>query len=98
MRVRRGNMIAVWLVLIGMFLVLLYYVAVFALPVAVGFWAFFWAMNSGAGIGSAVVGIVAGVAVYLAGQLAFSYTRNLPIRLLLMAAFGVPAGIAAYSG
>jgi hypothetical protein len=90
-------MIVVGLVLIGMFLVGMYYFAVFALPAIVGIWVFFWAMNNGAGLGSAIAGIVAGVAVYLAGQLMFSYTRNFPMRLLMMAAFGVPAALLSYN-
>src|SRR5690606_22910364 len=51
---------------IGAICALLYNLAVYVLPVAVGLWTGFWAMDTGAGpFGGIVVGFAAGVAVFV---------------------------------
>jgi hypothetical protein len=81
----------------GAFCALLYSFAVYALPAFVGFSVGFWAINSGAGIGSVVVGFGAGLIVFLAGQIAFAKSRSLLLRWLLVLLFAAPAAWAGYS-
>ena len=82
---------------IGAFCVLLYNFAVYALPAFVGFSAGFWAIHSGAGIGSIVVGFAAGVIVFSAGQLTFAKCRSALLRSLLVLLFAAPAAWAGFS-
>ena len=82
---------------LGAFLALLYNFAVYALPAFVGFSVGFWAVNSGAGLGSIVVGFTAGLIVFLAGQVAFAKSRSLLLRWLLVLLFAAPAAWAGYS-
>jgi hypothetical protein len=81
---------------IGMLCVLLFNFAVYAVPAFVGFSAFFWAVSSGAGIGSAIVGIGAGAIVFALGQLALA-SRYAVLRWLVILVFTVPAAYAGYS-
>ena len=82
---------------LGAFCALLYNFAVYALPAFVGFSVGFWAIHSGAGLGSIVVGFVAGLVVLLAGQVAFAKSRSLLLRWLLVLLFAAPAAWAGYS-
>ena len=82
---------------LGAFCTLLYHFAVYALPAFVGFSVGFWAIYSGAGIGSIVVGFGAGLVVFLAGQVAFAKSRSLLLRWLLVLLFAAPAAWAGYS-
>jgi hypothetical protein len=82
---------------LGAICVLLYYCAVFALPVFFGLSAAFWAMNSGAGTGSVVVGFAAGTILFVIGQLIFSRNRSLVLRWVVALLFAGPAAIAGYS-
>jgi hypothetical protein len=90
-------MIVFSLLLIGAFLAAIYYFAVYIVPIFVGVWAGIWAFNSGAGIGSPIIGLLAGGTVFALGQYTFHVTRSVPIRLLVMSIFGVPAALAAYN-
>ena len=81
---------------LGLFLVLLWNFAIFALPTFVGFSAGWWALNHGAGIGCVVVGLVAGGAVFLAGRIALM-SRSATLRLLVLALFTLPAAYTGYN-
>lgn len=81
---------------IGALCVLLFNFAVYALPAFVGFSAFFWALHSGAGIGSPVVGLIAGVTVFILGQAALT-SHHAWLRLSVVALFVIPAIYAGYS-
>lgn len=82
---------------LGAICALLYYCTVFALPVFIGLSAAFWAMNSGAGAGSVVIGFVVGLFVFVVGQIAFLRTRSPVVRWAVALLFAVPAAIAGYS-
>ncbi|MFI5024292.1 MAG: hypothetical protein ACHQRJ_21900 [Alphaproteobacteria bacterium] len=82
---------------LGAFCALLYNFAVYALPAFVGFSVGYWAIHSGAGVGSIVVGFAAALAVLLAGQVTFAKSRSLPLRWLLVLLFAAPAVWAGYS-
>lgn len=80
---------------LGTICALLWYCAVYALPVFAGFWAGWWALNHGAGLGGVVVGLIAGVALWLAGRI--SVTRGNPLlRLVGLALFVIPAASAGF--
>lgn len=83
-------------VAIGMFCVLLFNFAVYAVPAFVGLSAFFWAISAGAGIGSIVVGLLAGVAVFLLAQFALA-SQRVWLRWLVIAVFVIPAAYTGYS-
>jgi hypothetical protein len=76
---------------------LLYYCAVFALPVFIGLSVGFWALNAGAGIASVIIGLIAGVIVFVIGKLAFSCSRSPAVRWMIALLFVLPAAIAGYS-
>lgn len=80
---------------LGMFCALLWYCAVYALPVFVGFWVGWWALNHGAGAGCVAVGLIAGVALWLAGRLAAA-SGNPLLRWTGILAFVVPAALAGF--
>jgi hypothetical protein len=82
---------------LGMLCALLYFLVVFALPVFAGLSVAFWAMNTGAGLGSLAIGLAAGAAVFVAGHIVFSSGRSLILRSLVLLFFAVPAAIATYS-
>lgn len=82
---------------LGAFCVLLYACAVYALPVAVGLWAGYWAMQTGAGLGSVAIGLAAGAMVFVLGQVILATSRSLLIRWIILLAFTVPAIVAGYS-
>ena len=80
----------------GLFLVLLWNFAIYALPAFVGFSAGWWALNHGASIGCVLVGLVAGVAAFLAGRAALR-SGNVILFWLTIALFTLPAGYAGYN-
>ncbi len=83
---------------IGSMCWLLFNLAVYALPCFVGATAFFAAFHSGAGaFGAIIVGVVAGIATAVVGQLAILTIRVPIIRAAIGLLFAVPAGIAGYS-
>jgi hypothetical protein len=78
-------------------LVVLFKLAIFAVPFFVGMQAFMWAMDTGAGpIGAVVAGGAAGVTTLVLAQLLFANIRMTSVRLLLALGFGIPAAIAGY--
>lgn len=81
---------------LGAICALLYYCAVFALPVFVGLSAAFWAMSLGAGAGSVVIGFVVGLVMFIIGQIAFRFTRSVVPRWTIALLFAGPAAIAGY--
>jgi intracellular septation protein A len=94
-------MLALGLVLntvgIGLFCWLIFTLAVYALPFFVAVNAGMIAFHSGAGIlGAPLVGIAAGAMTLAIGQTAFAMTRPLILRVVIAAAFAVPAAVAGY--
>jgi hypothetical protein len=82
---------------IGVICCLLFYLAVYALPLFVGVMAGAWAYSSGAGwLGGIAVGAVAGLATLFAGHLLLVFVKPLWLRLIIAAAFVAPAAIAGY--
>ena len=76
---------------------LLYYCALFALPVFIGLSVAYWALNAGAGVASVLLGFGAGVLVYVLGQFVFSRSRSIAMRWMIVLLFALPAAIAGYS-
>lgn len=75
----------------------LFQLAIFALPTFVGVSAGLALYHAGLGpISSVGGGLLAGAAVLVAGQLAFSRVRSIPARLALAALFVIPAAVAGY--
>jgi len=82
---------------IGVICCLLFYLAVYALPLFAGVTTGVWAYGTGAGwFGGIAVGSVAGLATLLAGHLLLTFDRPLWLRLMIAAAFVAPAAIARY--
>jgi hypothetical protein len=82
---------------IGVICCLLFYLAIYALPLFAGVTAGAWAYSTGAGwFGGIAVGSVAGLATLLAGHLLLAFARPLWLRLMIAAAFVAPAAIAGY--
>jgi hypothetical protein len=76
---------------------LLFDLIVYALPVIVGINAGMAAYHSGAGeIGAFIVGFVAGVLTFVAGQIAVETSRSVVIRTAIALLFVVPAAMAGY--
>ncbi|HEY5339169.1 MAG TPA: hypothetical protein VIJ85_13260 [Rhizomicrobium sp.] len=82
---------------LGAFCVLLFNFAVYMLPAYIGLSAGWWAINSGAGVGGILVGLAAGVFVFLLGQVFLAWNRSLVLRSLVILIFAVPAAYAGYS-
>lgn len=77
---------------IGAFCVLIYKAAVYALPVAVGFWCGFAALHSGSGVVVAfAVGFVAGAIVFGIGQSIWNSRQPRAFRYAVVLLFVVPA-------
>ena len=77
---------------IGAFCVLIYKAAVYALPVAVGFWCGFAALHSGSGVVVAfAVGFVTGAIVFGIGQSVWNSRRPKAFRYAIVLLFVVPA-------
>jgi hypothetical protein len=82
---------------IGVICCLLFYLAVYALPLFAGVMAGVWAYGSGAGwLGGIAVGFVAGLATLLVGHLLLTFVKPLWLRLPIALAFVAPAAIAGY--
>jgi hypothetical protein len=76
---------------------ILFSLAVYALPFFAAVTAGVWAYGTGAGvIGAVAVGLVAGVATLVAGQVLFAVVRSTLIRAALALAFAAPAAVAGY--
>jgi hypothetical protein len=82
---------------IGVICCLLFYLAIYALPLFASVTVGVWAYGSGAGrLGGIAVGAVAGLATLFAGHLLLAFFRPLWLRLMIAAAFVAPAAIAGY--
>ena len=82
---------------IGLFCWLIFMLAVYALPFFVGLSAGMAAFQSGAGVlGGLVCGIAAGALTFVLGQVAFATVRHSVLRVLIAAAFAIPAAVAGY--
>jgi hypothetical protein len=82
---------------LGTMLVLLFTLAIYAVPFFVGLTVGMWAFETGAGvIGAALVGIVAGVVALFAAQLVFASVRSLTERAVIALLFAAPAAVAGY--
>ncbi|TCT06939.1 hypothetical protein [Aquabacter spiritensis] len=76
---------------------LLFTLGVFALPLFAGITAGTWAYGTGAGwLGVLVVGLAAAGLTYGLGQFLFAIVRPIWARLLIAAAFVVPAAVAGF--
>jgi hypothetical protein len=83
---------------IGICCWLFFTLAVYALPLYAAISLGMWVYHDGGGEAAAVmVGVLAGVAVWLGGQLTFAFARSAWVRLLVALAFSLPAGMAGYS-
>ena len=82
---------------IGLFCWLIFTLAVYALPFFIGLTAGIAAFHSGAGaLGGCVSGIAAGALTFFLSQVAFATVRHSILRVLIAAAFAIPAAIAGY--
>lgn len=82
---------------IGVICFLLFYLAVYALPLFAGVTAGVWAYGTGAGwLGGIAVGFIAGLATLLAGHLLLTFVKPVWLRLMIAAVFVAPAAIAGY--
>jgi len=82
---------------LGFFCLLLFTLAIYALPFLAGLTAGVAAFHSGAGvIGALIVGFVAGGATLALGQIAFATTRTPRIRAIIGLLYAVPATFAGY--
>lgn len=91
--------LAVVLTILGLGFIcwLLFSLAVYALPFFAAMTAGLWAYGTGAGVlGAFAVGLLAGVATLVAGQILFGVVRSTIVRLALALAFAAPAAIAGY--
>lgn len=82
---------------LGTMLVLLFTLAIHAVPFFVGLTVGMWAFETGAGvIGALLVGLVAGAVALFAAQLLFASVRSLLLRAVIALLFAVPAAVAGY--
>jgi hypothetical protein len=82
---------------LGTMLVLLFTLAIYAVPFFVGLTVGMWAFETGAGvIGAVVVGLVAGAVALFAAQLLFASVRSLALRAVIALLFAAPAAVAGY--
>ena len=91
--------LAVVLTILGLGFIcwLLFSLAVYALQFFAAMAAGVWAYGTGAGVlGAVAVGLLAGVATLVAGQILFGAVRSTVVRLALALAFAAPAAIAGY--
>jgi hypothetical protein len=83
---------------VGVFCILLFKFAIYALPAAIGVSVGYWAVTTGAGVvGGTLAGIVAGVLVFVLGQVVFTSSRSVLVRSIVAAIFVIPAIWAGYS-
>jgi len=82
---------------IGVICFLLFYLAVYALPLFAGVTAGVWAYGTGAGwLGGITVGFVADLATLLVGHLLLTFVKPLWLRLMVATIFVAPAVVAGY--
>jgi hypothetical protein len=82
---------------LGTALVLLFTLAIYAVPFFVGLTVGMWAFETGAGvIGAVLVVTVAGVVALFAAQLLFASVRSLALRAIIALLFAAPAAVAGY--
>jgi hypothetical protein len=82
---------------LGTMLVLLFTLAIYAVPFFVGLTVGIWAFETGAGvIGAVLVGLIAGVVALFAAQLLFASVRSLALRAVIALLFASPAAVAGY--
>ncbi|WP_299555698.1 hypothetical protein [uncultured Tateyamaria sp.] len=83
---------------IGLLCWLVFSLAIYALPLLIGVTVGIWVHGSGADpIGAIVIGAVAAGAIFIIGQLVFSFARPPWIRLVVAALFVGPAAVAGYA-
>jgi hypothetical protein len=82
---------------LGMLCVLIFRLAVYALPAFVGLSAMFWAIGAGAEIASVAIGLIAGIGMFIAGQATFSISSAPWVRWMVAMIFAGPAAYAGYS-
>lgn len=83
---------------VGLLCWLVFTLAIYALPFAIGVVAFLHAIHAGSGaVGAIVTGFITGVAILLAGQVAFALVAVIWFRMMLALIFAVPAALAGYS-
>ncbi|WP_207303472.1 hypothetical protein [Komagataeibacter xylinus] len=83
---------------VGLLCWLVFTLAIYALPFAIGVVAFLHAIHAGSGaVGAIVTGFIAGVATLLAGQVAFALVAVVWFRMMLALIFAIPAALAGYS-
>jgi len=76
---------------------LIFNLSIYALPLFIGVSAASLAHRTGAGLfGSAILGLIAGAMTFGVGQAAFSVTRSVLARAVLVAIFAIPAAVAGY--
>jgi len=81
---------------LGTALVLLFTLAIYAVPFFVGLTVGMWAFETGTGvIGAVLVGIVAGAVALFAAQLLFASVRSLALRAVIALLFAAPERITA---
>ncbi len=82
---------------IGMLIVVMFQMAIFALPLFVGVTAGRFAYETGAGaLGAVLVGAIAVAVARGTAQLVLVVTRSTALRVLIALAFAAPAGFAGY--
>jgi len=82
---------------LGALCILVYRLAVYALPTAAGFAVGWWAIDAGAGVlGGIVVGAIAALATLVGGRHALGAARSMPARAVVALAFALPAAYAGY--
>src|SRR5690349_16309590 len=82
---------------IGVICCLLFYLAVYALPLFAGVTAGVWAHGADAGwLGGLAVGFITGLATLLVGHLLLTFVKPLWLRLPIALAFVAPAALAGY--
>jgi hypothetical protein len=82
---------------LGALCVLLFRLAIYALPTFAAVACGLWAYNAGAGIFSAsVIGALTGTAALVAGQIAFGAARSTWLRGIIALVFAAPAAVAGY--
>jgi len=82
---------------IGLFCWLIFTLAVYALPFFMGLTAGMAAFHSGAGaLGGLACGIAAAALTFVLGRVTFATVRYSILRVLIAAAFAIPAAIAGY--
>ena len=83
---------------LGLSCFLMFNLAIYALPVFIGFTAGYWAIHIGAGaIGGVAVGVIAGAMLLVTAKGVFAATRSPVLRRTLILIFAGPAAVVGYS-